>query len=271
MNDGRLLISGGNNSLGSIAQCEVFNPLTGKWFLTDSLLIERGWHSAVLLPNGRVLLTGGGNLDSLFIFTCELFDPVTEKWEITGVTSFPHHSHTSVLLADSLVLLAGGVISPASWEIFNPGTFSSMYLSTLPFQKYGSTIHLLHDGRVISIGGFTYDGIWMLPTANCLIYYPNITSITNKRFDVSAYALEQSYPNPFNSATTISYSIPKSELVTLKVFDILGIEVATIVNELQSAGSYKVEFNATDLPSGIYVYTLTSGNFVSTKKFVLLK
>jgi len=271
LNDGRLLISGGDNSLGSIAHCEVFNPITGQWSLTDSLSIKRGNHSAVLLPNGKVLVTGGGNLDSLYIFTCELFDPAMENWDIVGVTSFPHHSHTSILLADSLVLLAGGVIAPASWEIFNPKTFSSMCVSTLPFQKYESTIHLLHDGRVISIGGWTYDGMWVLPTATCLMYYPNVTNLLPERGKKITFSLMQNYPNPFNPKTNIEYSIHENSFVEIKVYDILGNEVTTLVKEEKTSGQYSVEFNAANLPSGIYFYQIQAGNFVATKKLIFLK
>ncbi|NWG29313.1 MAG: T9SS type A sorting domain-containing protein [Ignavibacteriaceae bacterium] len=85
------------------------------------------------------------------------------------------------------------------------------------------------------------------------------------------YSLMQNYPNPFNPVTTISYLLPKNGLVTLKVFDILGTEVTSLVNETQEAGSYSVTFNASQLPSGIYFYTLTSNNFMSTKKLILLK
>jgi outer membrane protein assembly factor BamB len=87
----------------------------------------------------------------------------------------------------------------------------------------------------------------------------------------SKYSLEQNYPNPFNPATTISYSIKEKGLVTLKVFDILGKEVATLIDEEQNAGSYKLEFDASSLASGIYFYHLNSGKFVSTKKMILLK
>ncbi len=85
------------------------------------------------------------------------------------------------------------------------------------------------------------------------------------------YSLEQNYPNPFNPSTTINYSIKENGLVTLKVFDILGNEVKTIINAEQEAGVYRIEFNASSLASGIYFYTLTAGDFVSTKKMVLLK
>jgi len=85
------------------------------------------------------------------------------------------------------------------------------------------------------------------------------------------YELSQNYPNPFNPTTTIDYSIGSPGLATLKVYDMLGTEVASLVNENKEAGSYSVEFNASNLPSGIYFYTLISGNFMETKKLILLK
>jgi hypothetical protein len=85
------------------------------------------------------------------------------------------------------------------------------------------------------------------------------------------YSLKQNYPNPFNPTTQIRYSIVNGGIVTLKVFDLLGREVATLVNEEKPAGTYQVEFNAKGLASGIYFYTLVSGNFAATKKLILLK
>jgi hypothetical protein len=85
------------------------------------------------------------------------------------------------------------------------------------------------------------------------------------------YTLAQNYPNPFNPTTQISYSIKSNGLVTLKVYDMLGVEVASLVNENQEAGEYSIEFNASNLSSGIYVYRIASGNFVDTKKLILLK
>ena len=91
------------------------------------------------------------------------------------------------------------------------------------------------------------------------------------------YYLSQNYPNPFNPTTNIHYEIPKNGFVKLVVFDILGREIQTLVNEKQNAGTYDVTFNARqpglgiNLSSGIYFYTLTIGDFKETKKFVLLK
>jgi hypothetical protein len=88
---------------------------------------------------------------------------------------------------------------------------------------------------------------------------------------VYKYSLEQNYPNPFNPITTIKYEVPEKNFIMVKVFDVLGNEVLILVNDEKPAGEYDVEFNATGLPSGIYFYQLKAGNFVETKKMILLK
>lgn len=92
------------------------------------------------------------------------------------------------------------------------------------------------------------------------------------------FSLSQNYPNPFNPSTTINYSIPELSLVTVKIYDVLGKEVANLVNEEKATGTYAVEFNTTDLPSGPYFYRLQvypanggAGDFVQSRKMILLK
>ena len=85
------------------------------------------------------------------------------------------------------------------------------------------------------------------------------------------FVLEQNYPNPFNPNTTINYSIPEAGNVEMKVYDILGNEVASLVNEVKSPGNYAAEFDASSFASGIYIYTIRTNNFVQTKKMTLLK
>ena len=99
---------------------------------------------------------------------------------------------------------------------------------------------------------------------------PTSLAIDNKNH-LKRFSLAQNFPNPFNPTTNISYSIPESEVVSLKIFNSLGEEVSTLVNEEKTAGSYNVEFNATGLPSGIYFYMLRAGNFIETRKIVLIK
>ena len=122
--------------------------------------------------------------------------------------------------------------------------------------------------------GFTNES----PAYQALLWFgiPIITNIENKQNSLpTKFSLDQNYPNPFNPSTSIQYAISSRQLVTLKVYDILGSEVANLVNEELNAGSYKVEFNSAssikDLASGIYFYQLKAGSFVVTKKMVLIK
>ncbi|MGE5351750.1 MAG: T9SS type A sorting domain-containing protein [Ignavibacteriales bacterium] len=100
----------------------------------------------------------------------------------------------------------------------------------------------------------------------------NITGIWDEhKIIASTFSLSQNYPNPFNPITTISYSIPKASLVELKVFDMLGHEVQKLVSKEQSAGEYILKFDASSLPSGMYIYSIQAGDFRSSKKLLLLK
>jgi len=85
------------------------------------------------------------------------------------------------------------------------------------------------------------------------------------------FHLNQNYPNPFNPVTTIQYALPASAQVVLKVYDVLGREVATVVKEYQTAGYKEVNFNASNLPSGVYFYRLSAGYFTEMKKMILAK
>ena len=87
----------------------------------------------------------------------------------------------------------------------------------------------------------------------------------------ASYGLSQNYPNPFNPSTVIQYGLPTAGLTTLKVYNVLGQEVATLVNEVQAPGTYTVRFNASSLSSGVYFFRVQSGSFSAVKKMVLVK
>ncbi len=99
----------------------------------------------------------------------------------------------------------------------------------------------------------------------------NAVGVKESFIKESSYNLHQNYPNPFNPATKIKYSIRHSTPVTLKVFDALGRELKTLVHKTQSPGEYTVDFNGSDLTSGIYFYRLIAGNYVQTKKMIMIK
>ncbi len=104
-------------------------------------------------------------------------------------------------------------------------------------------------------------------------YNPGLTSVDERNTNQlpSAYTLQQNYPNPFNPTTNVVFQIPQSGFITLKVFDVLGREITTLVNEEKKAGSHSVQFNAAKLASGMYFYKLQAGNNIETKRMLLIK
>ena len=98
-----------------------------------------------------------------------------------------------------------------------------------------------------------------------------ITDVGDDELLVNEFKLYNNYPNPFNPSTTIKYQIPELSFATFRVYDVLGKEIATLINEEKPAGNYELEFEASSLPSGIYFYRLQAGKFIETKKMVLMK
>ncbi|MDH3268698.1 MAG: T9SS type A sorting domain-containing protein, partial [Ignavibacteria bacterium] len=146
-----------------------------------------------------------------------------------------------------------------------------------PNDEFGGSVSISGN---YSIAGAEWDddnGEW---SGSAYIYSGFVVGVEEEKSGVpNFFKLVQNYPNPFNPITTINYQIPELSFVTLKVYDVLGSEIITLVNEEKSVGSYEVEFNATQLPSGIYFYILQAGSpstnsgqsFVETKKMVLMK
>ncbi|HVO72607.1 MAG TPA: T9SS type A sorting domain-containing protein, partial [Ignavibacteriaceae bacterium] len=116
---------------------------------------------------------------------------------------------------------------------------------------------------------------WAVGSAGTILKTTNSGSTfirdEDKLIKPQAFLLNQNFPNPFNPSTKINYSVPHTTFITLKIFDILGREVAALINEEKPAGSYEIEFDGANLSSGVYFYQLQAGDFVETKKMVLLR
>ncbi len=126
----------------------------------------------------------------------------------------------------------------------------------------------------VSAGTNEDDSQWIVypkDTFDYLGWHEGPVGVNNNLEIITKFELQQNYPNPFNPSTKINYSIPENNFVTLKVFNLLGKEVATLVDENQNRGNYSVTFDASHLPSGIYFYTLSVGNLHATKKMMLIK
>lgn len=152
-----------------------------------------------------------------------------------------------------------------AWEDFNDTLPSGYILAT-------DLVDLNMDNRLDIVHDDVWYGVYITFNED------TISSVDDNYNEIEDFYLAQNYPNPFNPITKIKYSIPQSSFVVLKVYDVLGNEIGTLVNEEKPSGVYEVEFNASNLPdgkaglsSGIYFYQLQAGNFISTKKLVLLK
>ena len=117
-------------------------------------------------------------------------------------------------------------------------------------------------------------GLWRANIDRILEYFfPESSTdlISENNYSLSEFQLYQNYPNPFNSTSIISYSIPKSSQVSIKIFNTLGEEIETLVNEEKAVGTYELTWNAANIPSEVYFYRLQAGDFVQTRKMILLK
>jgi len=154
------------------------------------------------------------------------------------------------------------------------GTYDGVYLSTDSGSNWKDIKEGLKDLSIFSLAvndtyifaGSDRDGVWRRPISEV------ITNIKNNQNNLPTdFLLKQNYPNPFNPVTTINYSTPKKEMIIIRVYDVLGNEIASLVNEEKPAGNYKVNFNASNLSSGVYFYRMHAGNFIENKKCIVLK
>ncbi len=154
------------------------------------------------------------------------------------------------------------------FEIFN--LTNEQQTVTLNGTRYvGNYINVFTGDSVL----FNENAVITLPAWEYNVYEigTSVTGVENHKASNKGFNLSQNYPNPFNPTTNIRFTIPEQGLVTLKVYNLLGKEVTTLLHEQKNAGSYNVDFNADNLSSGVYFYTIKAGNFVQTKKMLLLK
>ena len=113
--------------------------------------------------------------------------------------------------------------------------------------------------------------LWICGNHNTILKNDILVSVKDETIEPSSFVLFQNYPNPFNPGTSIQYAVGSSQYVQLKVYDILGNEVATLVDEYKPAGTYEVTWYSENLPSGVYFYTLKANDYMKTKKMVIMK
>jgi hypothetical protein len=183
---------------------------------------------------------------------------------VTGVTLSP--TRDTVAIGDTSQLTATVAPSDANAKTV---TWTSSKTAVATVSSTGLVTGIAAGSATITV---TTQNIGK--TATCVIIVPKTTNVelpSDIRKLPNRFMLQQNYPNPFNPSTAISFDLPKKSFVSLKVFDALGRETASILSEEISAGSYTQQWNANGLPSGVYFYRLKAGAFTQTRKLVLLR
>jgi len=209
----------------------------------------------------------------------EMYDPINNTWTEKSSMPTSRWSLTSCVL-DSMVYVIGGEEGVESqWpgvsvvEVYDPGTDNWFTRSSMPTKRRAHCACVV-DGIIYVMGGTVGRGQPALSIVEA--YNPALDPLTSvEDFSLgnilTRFVLQQNYPNPFNPTTNMEFSIPSLEFVTLKVYNILGEEVATLVSEQLPAGNYKYDWDGGRLASGVYLYRIQAGEYFESKKMVLLK
>jgi uncharacterized delta-60 repeat protein len=260
------------NSSGQVIWREEFDQDGGQDIPEDMVMDDEG----NIYVTGRVRRTGGGGYN----------DFVVIKYNNAGVQQWKSYYDGPEHFDDDPI----GINVDQNGNVYvcgesNPNGGSHFKFTVVKFNADGSfDWDYVYDENVsskavgiwIDNSGFVYaGGEGESPNGNhdLMVVKLNSTTGVEEEYENSlkSFRLEQNYPNPFNPTTNFEFRIASFGFVSLKVFDVLGKEVATLVNEEKPAGNYKIAFDASGLSSGVYFYKLQSGNFVESKKMILLR
>lgn len=243
------------------------NGLTGRWTQSG------GWGtttSQFVSANNSFSDSPTGNYGSSNTRTLTLTNPLNITGNQVAIVSF-YRKHTIDPLDYAYFDVSsdnGTTWSSAKFFSGTQSTWVKEFLDITSLAKGSNQLKIRFS--LVSNVQTQADGIY-IDNVRVICYNPVTTSITGNSEVPLRYNLSQNYPNPFNPSTSIKFELPQSGFVSLKVFDLLGREVANLVNEVKQAGSYNLEFNASNFASGIYYYKLESNGFSDTKKMILIK
>ena len=284
--NGKIYAIGGassTNNYPALNNVEMYDPKTDTWTSKASMTTARGFLSTAVL-GGKIYAIGGSSSQyGPVLKTVEEYDPNTDTWKQKADMNTARGWHTASVVDGKIYVIGGASDSDtdpniSSIEVYDPDTDTWTIVGEMVTVRRMFSASVVY-GNIYTIGGIT-DG-WSNranASAKVEVFNPgiNITDISEINTEIKEFSLHQNYPNPFNPTTTIKYSIPKQSCVTLIVYNILGKEITTLVNEEKSSGNYQVKFsayggNAADLPSGVYFYRIQAGSFNQVRKMILIK
>jgi N-acetylneuraminic acid mutarotase len=282
--DGKIYVIGGSPFGFTSAYRSVYeyNPVTDIWNRKTDMPTARFLASATAV-DGKIYVFGGmATLTGMGFSAVEVYDPGADTWAVEEPMPIARTAHASSAVGGNIYLFGGGERMGSVYNDvreYNPTSGTWAAKTSMPTARVAPAA-CSAGGKIYIIGGMDEDNTRLTIVED---YAPalDITSVGetgNARSPVQ-YSLRQNYPNPFNPTTKIQFTIVNTQLTLVKVFDLLGREVATLVNEVKQPGTYTVEFDGSNLASGVYFYRLQArpllggqaGDFVQTRKLVLLR
>ncbi len=257
-----------------------YDPATDTWKSKAPMPTAR-WGLSSCAVNNKIYSVGGANTAGGGfkggIRSVESYEPLTNSWESSS--NMPtRRLYLTSSASDGKIYAIGGNPDFGIWlstvEEYDPVTNSWMVKTSMPTARWGLSASTV-NAKIYAIGGSSSTNWSDPPIATVEEYNPLLDPIMSVNDHSPGYLtkffLGQNYPNPFNPSTNIEFSIAKSEFVTLKIYNILGREVSTLVSERLTAGKYKYEWDASELASGVYLYRLETEGFLKTRKMILMK
>jgi N-acetylneuraminic acid mutarotase len=270
--DGIIYIMGGNHDERN---CQAYDPVADQW--TEKTPMPEGgggWVQSATAYNGLIYVFGGSDTltgNWAAHNTAFVYDPQSDTWTRKANMITKRMAHETYLLDGKIYVIGGslGAGVSAVVEVYDPVNDSWEKLADMPRALFCSAGAVVND-KIYVIGG---SPDWSSGVSNVWEYDPLFGTGVEKHTGEmpGGFVLEQNYPNPFNPSTTITYVLPQTARVSLRIYNAIGQEVATLVDQKKPTGIHTVQFNGSNLASGIYLYRLQTGDFTQTRKFTILR
>ena len=274
--DGKIYVIGGCPFGYGTAYKSVYeyNPATNMWQRKSDMPTARFFASATVVDGKIYVFGGAASMTGIAFSAVEAYDPSIDTWTPKGAMPIHISTQASTAVDGKIFVISGG---PAMGSIndevleYNPSLDSWATKANIPIPRV-APVACTVAGKLYVIGGMDVANTRLSTVEE---YDPaseatSVGEVYNASLPMQ-FSLLQNFPNPFNPSTTIKYELPISSEVDLRVYDLLGRPVSLIVHETKNAGFHETKFDASGLSSGVYVYTLKAGDFVLSRKMLLLR
>lgn len=256
--------------------CQAYDPATNKWTEKTPMPSDGGGNLSVTAYNDSVIYTFGGSSNSTWsepwqaLSTVYEYNPEADLWTKKKDMPTPRFGFQTVLVNGKIYAIGGSQArntSLATVEVYDPVANTWEKKPNMPINSFDFAGAVV-DNKIYVISG---SPDWATGDGSVWEYDPASTGIEPEPTNPTAFVLYDNYPNPFNPSTVITYELPRSAHVALSVHDVLGREIARLVNQEEGVGQHQVTFDASHLSSGVYLYQLRAGDYVSVKKMLLVR